>query len=783
MAHINLKHIGDPDGEDSSRQTLSPQVIQTVPFRPAQQTSWHTAPENAEADSLNGYWRILRRWKWVLCLSGLAGAVAGLAITIPQKPHYESRVSLEIQSLNQDFLNMREVSPTASNYSTDSYMQTQIKLLGSEALVYRAYGKLKNSDLPDEKQIPLRLAGLRAWLGLPQTQSAPPIDEALDIAARSIKVNGAGMTSLVEIRIESTRPMISAEFANTVANEYIQQNLEVRWELSQQVSEWLIRQLQEMKESLEASEATLYSRARNSGTMFSSERENLNEERMRQLQAELFRAQADRVVKQSRYELAKSGSLSALPDVLDDATLRDYKTKRLELRREMANLIASLTPEHPRVRRLQAQIEELSDGIGKEGGNILERIEGEFETASRREKLLESAYLQQAKVLSEEAGKAVQYSIAKREVDTHRQIYDGMLQKVKEAAIASAIPLSNARIVDFAKPAKSPSKPDPLLHSALGLMSGVFLCLVLIVARDRADSSFRSQGDLSTYLRVPELGIIPRAKLAPAPVGAPSRFLPFTRDREEGAVHPELAISSESGSFFSESFNSVLASILLDRAKGLERQVLVVTSPGPGEGKTLVSTNLAVACARSGKRVLLVDADFRRPRLHVIFGIPNDTGLSDLLLGINPLAELPPEAGAQKTQIEGLMVLPSGSGVDASLSQLFYTPRSVEFMEWIRKNFDTVFIDTPPSLHLADARVLARHSDGVLLTVRSGRTSREATAIVVRRFLEDGTSIIGTILNHWEPSGDQAYYGSQDYNRYFKESKKRRPDSSTGLPG
>src|SRR5665811_1580874 len=293
---------------------------------------------------------------------------------------------------------------------------------------------------------------------------------------------------------------------------------------------------------------------------------------------ELSRAQADRVTRQSQYEMATTASTDSLPEVLDDPTLKDYHVKLTYLRRQLAERSSVLTPSHPSVQKIQAQVTTLETALEKARANVTRRIQNEFESAQRRERLLAASYQAQARVMTEQSAKVTHYNILKREVDNNRQLYDSMLQHVKEAGIASALHASNIRVIDPARPPARPYKPSLLLNSALGLLAGGFFGIVFIVLRERADRSIQSPGEASLYLDVPELGVIPSAD------AALSRSFAYYRqargaetkktEKENPKIPVELVTWQKKPSVLADSFRSTLASILYCGENGNRPRVI-----------------------------------------------------------------------------------------------------------------------------------------------------------------------------------------------------------------
>jgi capsular exopolysaccharide synthesis family protein len=688
------------------------------------------------------YWRTLRRRKGTVLLAALFGLLGAFMYTLPQTPVYQSRAVLEWQGLNENFLNMRDVNlvPEAGNASSPEYdIQTEIRILESGSLIERVASKLGLAHRPlIVKQD--RVSAWRRILGLGRSDSGGRGDEALDMAARNLNVRSQPNTRLIVVSCDSTDPRLAAEFVTTLIGEYIEQNLESRWKTTENTGEWLARQMEDVKIKLEKSDAALQAYARASGLVFTSEKDSVAEQRLRELQEELSKAQGDRVAKQSRYETALRAAPESLPEVIDDGSLQEYQSKLAELRRQMAELSSALTAQHPKVKRVQAQISALDAALEKERANIVHRILNDFEASQRREQLLEAESSSQARLVGEQADKVTHYNILKREVDTNRQLHEAMLQRVKEAGVASALRASNIRIVDPAKAPLLPYKPDVGTNSLLGMLTGFLAGAVFVVMRERADRSLRQPGDTQVCLGVPELGAVPSCA-----TGIRRRF-PLRRASRRAAGDFALVTWERGLTPIAESFRAVVASVILAGENGSRPRVVVVSSPNAGEGKTTVAVNLAIALSEINQRVLLIDADLRKPSLQKIFRLDNQIGLAGVLTGRT--TAWASSGAVEATHIPGLNVLPGGGSPDRA-PRLLYSPRLGELLRAVRLQFDTVLIDTPPVLPMPDARVVARLADSVVLVVRANRTTREAAALACRRFADDGTLVLGAVLNDW----------------------------------
>jgi capsular exopolysaccharide synthesis family protein len=375
--------------------------------------------------------------------------------------------------------------------------------------------------------------------------------------------------------------------------------------------------------------------------------------------------------------------------------------------------------------------------------------------------------------VSGQAAQVAHYNVLKSDVDTNRQLYDSLLRNVQEAGMTSALRSSNIRVVDSAQPPTHPYKPILLLNSALGLLAGAFFGIVFVVMRERADRSIQAPGEAALSLGVPELGVIPSADAEGSRCFAYYHNAKVIEGKEaengKRSRQVELVTWQRKPSVLADSFRGTLTSILCCGENGTRPRVIALTSASPGEGKTTVASNLALALAEIGWPVLLIDGDLRKGRLHQIFEVSNAWGLSDLLAG----KQLP--QGREKafvgTGYPSLYLLPAGSPAP-SISGLLHSPRALEFLNHARQEFHTVIIDTPPMLQMPDARVLGRLADGVILVVRSAQTTRESAAAAAQRLTEDGTRVLGTILNEWDPRKTSHSGYAYGYRHYHYEANR-----------
>ena len=747
--------------------------------------------------TIGDYWAILAKRKFRILLVGVVGAIAALLLSLPGTPIYQARASLEVDPPSGDPLYARSgTAAMPSPSSAEFYIATRIEILESRSLLRRVVEKLKLGARPEFHYSTDRLSAWRKALELPPAPAVPAYERALSVAASSYKIVPSRNTGIVEVVSEWPSPRLAADFANTMAEEFIQSSLEARWQAAERSEEWLGQQLEKLRIQLEQSEEDLRRYARESGLMFVSDDENVSEQRLSQLQAELLRAQAERIAIQSRFELITTRPPEELSEMIDPA---NYLIQRNELRRQLAELRTTYTPAHYKVKRIEAQLAQLGQTIENERANKLEQIRNEFEAAQRRERLLAAGYARQARLVSDETGKSIQYNILNREVDTYQQLYDHLMRQVKEAGVLSAMSASNIRIVDPAVVPKKPVRPDHLSSALLGLLTGLLSGITLAFISDRRDRTLREPGDARACLGLPELGVVPAyrgSRRAPATRRKKVMRLRFQRSSRiarlsilsangsekplrNGAASVELMSWQAPPSHFAECFRVTATSILFASAANANGRTFTVTSAHAHEGKTSVASNLAITLAGVHGRVLLVDADLRRPRLHQIYDVPNIWGLSNLLRETQPPRDCSVDALSLRTDIPGLFLLPSGTAAE-SIATLLHTGSASELVKRLREHFDVVIFDSPPMMEFCEARVLGRLSDAVVLVLCAGRTSRDDARAAAERFAEDGTVVLGTILNQWDTPDSKKQAASVYYYRGYNSRRYPRQIAAAG---
>ncbi len=724
--------------------TASGNAIQTRPSesvaRPAVIPTRAVKPLLAEDSVWLDLWSFARRnYRLLLCSLAL-GFLAAYLATISARPAYRATAAIEIQNLNENFLNLREVSQVSSMTSNSGTpdVATQIRILESNSLIGKVLKQLPAEKVPP----PTGLRSVMARFRGPRTAVEPGSDASIEAAHQQLQVRNTRQSHIVDLVYESPDPVYAAAFVNRIAQEYIDQSVESRVEASRSTSVWLEKQLAEMRGTLADSEKRLQEYARETGLLVTTEDHRPDEEKLRQIQESLSKAQENRMMKQARMETAANSPLEAIEVPVGNA-LRDHQAKVADLRRQRADLMTVYTPDFAGVKRLDSQIASLETSLRNESKTVLQGIRNDYDDAVRREGLLQEGYRNQVGQVTQQAGIAIQYGILKREADTSREIYKTMLQRSAEAKVASALHASTARLVDGANPPSRPFSPNAILNLAWGATAGLLLGLVLGMARDRSDRQVTQPGDLALRLNLAELGSVPPVR--PVALTAISES---ALTRLSGKTDPLEGVALETWNNRSgpaaASYRAVLTSILFSQEAGRSPQVIVVTSASKGEGKTALIVNLAAAIAQTKQTVLLVDAS-TDCRLQKVFHHSNDCGLLDLLEEHGENSDLLPYV-THPTPIQGVDLVMTGSA-DRSALDMLYAEGMGMMIEQMRRAYDVVLIDTPALSESPDARVLGRMGEGVVLVVRAGESLDSAQAVAAR-LQEDGTVVLGTVLNH-----------------------------------
>lgn len=737
MSLTTSRYRPDPNSENSllasyQSRAVAPALV-SVPEEPTQ---------------IGDYVKLLaRHWRKLACSAIVGCALGGLLATI-QAPSYRTKTSIEIQNINGDFLNMKQDRPVAEEaQGSDALMdlQTQIEVLQSASLAEAAKQAMKHAGLKREWRSYQSPIGRLFRFGNAQLS-----DKVFDGVADSVKVRAIGQTRMIQIQVDAPNPSLAADFANTLVAEYIHQNIRARTQMTEAAEDWTRSQLVDMRRKLEASEQALQEYAARYGLVFTSERQTISDDRLRQVQSDLLHARTDLIGKQARRQLATEAKADSLADVEKDPDLRELRSKLTDLRRQEAELLTIYKPTYSEVLKVKAQADEIERALVQARQRVVGRVMDEYKESSQEEQLLSAAYQNALSKAANESQNAVQYDILKGEADANLSAYQSMLAKVKELGLAAAFRTSNVRIVD---PAEAPDRqrtPQLPLNIVLGLFSGLTLAAGYVLIAERANSSLRHPGEATVRLGVTELAAIPTLMTSFAD------YIPLAPPKPENGEDGLAVIrdgSLDQDAPTTDSFRTLLTSIMFSGSGGEQPKVVVITSTAAQDGKTTICSNLAIALARAGKRVLLVDGDLRHPSLHQKFSLPNMIGLGNLLQAGCDATDA--QFAVLQTSVVRLSVLPSGS-FTASPADLLFQPNLNSLMNSYREHFDMIVVDSPPLMGLPDARLLGRAADGVVIVARANKTPRAAIMTAYHRLGLDRSRVLGLVLNDW--SGQDSPY-------------------------
>jgi polysaccharide biosynthesis transport protein len=735
-------------------------------------SAYPTEINDSSSNSLLMYWVILRKRCWTIVTLSLLVVGTVMIATLKQRPVYRSTTVLQIDRESPNILSFQGFVSEVNPYD-NSYLETAYRIVQSRSLAARVIAKLnlENSEElvgPDTKS---PFSGLwprsskPAKELTPEEQLDPKFSTAIDSFLTRLSVTPIRRSQLVELSYDSTDPALSARVANTIASNYIEMNLEAKWDATQKASDWLSQQLVGLKAKLEKSEEELQEYAKKNSILFVDEKQSMNSQKLQQLQAEATKAQAELIQKESLYNEIRMSDFSSIPGVFDNKLYQDLTLKLSELRQQYTELSSTFTPEYPRVKRLKSQIDEVTATLEKQRGSFARGAQDGYRAAANRSRLLEQAVLLQTNEFNKLAEKSIQYNILKREADTNKQLYDGLLQRLKEASVSAGMRASNVRVVDQAEVPRYPAKPRKLLNFALSLLFGLCLGVSMAFVQEYLDNTLKSADDVQRYVHLPTLGVIPtdnaasRKRFRYGTYGASKKsLLSGVRENDIDANLNHQLITTEANSVVSEAYRSLRTSVLLSTS-GRPPRVILVTSGHPGEGKTTTALNLAVTLSQLGGAVLIVDSDMRRPRVHALLNIPvsSTMGLSTFLTGKFTFDEI-----IMPTKIKDLYAITSGP-IPPNPAELLSSSIMQGLLTEAPTKFDYVILDSPPVLHVADARILAARAEATVLVTHGAATARDVVKQAREQLLQVNANIIGVLLNNLDFNAAGYGYEYRDY--------------------
>ena len=768
----------------SPRRLVAPAVSQDV------EPEYDYIPESKPVH-LRDYWKILVKRQRMIAWIFSAAVTLGILISLIATNMYTATASLKIEPQNPAVtgIEMLRVAEPGGQYD---YYQTQYKLLESRSLAEMVLTKLDQDSSEGLKSSAnvgeSTAAKIIGWIaGEMQSLTSLLIDSREGRASPEpqkmlatgtdflghytsyLKVKPVKNTRLVEVEFTTPNPALSQLLANAHARGFIQWNLRSRFELTNEAREFLDNKNAELKRKVEHSEKELNRFRQEHGVVSMDKGENIVVERMVEVNRQLTAARAQRIDAESLYKTVEGQSAQYLSQVLTQGLIPNLRSNLLLLEADKVKLSTVFTSDHPRIIELTQQIDETRKSLNREIANVVRGIRENYSAASTKERSLqaEADRQKQAALTLKEVG--VQYAVLEEEVKVSRALYENVLKRLHETNVANDLAVSNIQIAQLAVKPHSPSSPNIpfnlLLSSSVGLLIGVFLAFFL----EYLDSTLKTPELVWKATTLTTLGVVPDLKALQLrrmggliePSNEPPLMLPPPTSSR--STPGELILSHHPLSILSESYRTIRTALIFFQAENPPRAVSL-TSPSPGEGKTLTTLNLAIALAQDGNRVLVIDADLRKGCCHSRLGLQNRFGLSDVL-SRNPSLD----GIIQKTAVDGLSLISRGSS-HTNPSDLLGSNRMRAILAELRQTYDFILFDTPPVVAVSDAAVLSSICDGVLLVLHGQKTTTPSAQLALERLQIVRAPVLGVILNGVDLGNPdyeyyRHYYGS-DYGAF-----------------
>lgn len=703
-----------------------------------------------EGINFHEIWDLVRsQYRLILFVAG-AVLLAALVRVQMQTPLFKARGTLLIEKEGRGQLNLLNQWYAYDNDWNNEYLNTQIRVLTSRSLARKVIEELeKFAPLPKSDGKKGDKEQGKEEAEDPEAAARLRLSGAISGFLGSLQVANVENTRLLEVTYVSPDPKLAAFAVNTLFDKFVEFNLEMKAESSQQASEFLTAQIEDMRRSLAQKEQELQEYGKRKELYYIRGEDSTVVQKLSDLNAAFTAAQIERINRESLYRELRSKSYDNYSEVRASALItglkQEYSSKESEYKRKSQIFQDS----YPEMQRLKTQLDALQKRIAEETADIARKVlnqaEAEYQAALKKENYLQEMLDQQKGSVVSSNASAIYYNSLKIEVENMRTLLNFLISKQKESMLTSRLEgteTSNIKVVDRARVPQRPFSPNKQRTILMALMLGIGGGIFLIFALNYLDNTIKSPEEVEKILKLPALGYIPAVGVR----AAQSYYNHYYSDRkkqqnEEKIKAIELVNLRDPESTFAEHYRNIRTSLLLSNPDQPPK-VFVATSALPQEGKTVTVINLAVAFAQLGRKVLILDADLRRPRVHKIFRIKNTAGISSFLTGRGRIEEIIHRYPGEPN----LHVLPSGP-IPPNPVELIISKGMREMMAALRQHFDFIFIDAPPLMGIQDAILLGEHADGLLLVAWGGKTPRKVVQKARDEIARFSIKLYGLILN------------------------------------
>jgi len=713
------------------------------------------------------FWHILVKRVATIITATVVVSVLTAIYSFKMQPIYKATANIEVETNYPQLQTLSEVYRQAPQEDY-SFLTTQIQVLQSDSLAWTTMEQLgldrvepQSSSLSNASgQSPAQIAGARKTALIAEFKDGLNVEPLKD-------------SRILSVSYQSGNPELAANAANQLVNNYIESNFQERSDFTGRASRGMETQLQELKAKMEKSQEALVTYERqNLIVNMGGDKGTINDQRLEQLNKDFGTAESDLIQKQSLYELAKANE-AQVGIIVQNEVLQHLEERYSDLKASYQDALGQYGPNFPKVIRLHDQMTQMQTLMENARKQAIAKVHNDYLAALSREKLLGDALAREKTEVGALNQRMIEHNIMKREFEINQQLYESLLQRLKDATLAASLQVTNVQIIDPASIPVHPISPNRKRNITAGLLVGLILGITLAFVQEALDSSVRTTEEAERIVNAPALAVIPAESNG-------SKRKQLAGGRTLSPVGPTgvgLAVLKHPSSPLSESFRSLRTSVLLSTAPR-PPQTLLVTSAQAGEGKTSVASNLAMSFAQRGGPVLIVDADLRRPAVAKTLGVSNEKGLSSFLTGAHSLDDVL----IQYEPVPNLWVLPAGPR-PPDPAELLSSHMMEGTLKDLMKRFVHIVIDSPPLLLVTDAVVLSAMVDGVILVVASGTTARGALARAHRILENAGSRVLGMVLNKVDMRFD-TYYGTYygPYREsYYDDIAVSNPSHSSGV--